>query len=350
MPQPNPVLVEVTRGSSVESAHRGAALVLDAEGRVVKSWGDTAHPVYPRSSIKPLQAVPLITSGAADAFDLGREEIALACASHSGEPAHTSLVSDWLARIGYRPDTLACGAHPPQDKATRQALLRQGGDVSPLHNNCSGKHAGFLTICRHLGVDPAGYVRPDHPVQRMVRDAVSDLTACDLSDAVPGIDGCGIPVYRIPLRGLATAMTKFSRPDSLDPRTADALGRIHDAMSAHPYLVAGRGRFCTALMQSMAPGLMVKTGAEGVFCAAVPESGWGIALKIDDGATRASEVALGGVLRALGVIDASRLEALRASLEPDVHNVSGAAVGVIRPSSDLLEDPVYGFTQAPAGN
>lgn len=331
-------MVEVTRGPMVESVHRGSGVVVDSRARVVRFWGDMNKAVYPRSAVKPLQAVPLIRSGAARALGLDAEEIALACASHNGEPEHVEAVDRWLSRLGYGPQQLECGAHPPADPQARHELVRQDRSASPLHNNCSGKHAGFLSICRHLGFAPEGYIRPDHPVQELVRAALAELTGCNLAEAPCGIDGCGIPVYGIPLRGLATAMMKFAGSDVLEDETAAAVHAIRDAMTAHPYLVAGRDRFCTATMQALAPNVLVKAGAEGTCCAAVMDQGVGIALKIDDGGFRASEVAMGGILRCLGVIDDSRFAALRSKLEPDVLNVAGIKVGVIKAAPVLVHE------------
>lgn len=339
MQQVNPILVEVSRGPAVESVHRGSVAVVDAAGEVAASWGDVDRAVYPRSAIKPIQAVPLMTSGAARALGVSREELALACASHNGEAIHTSTVDRWLSRIGYGPETLECGAHPPQDRQTRRQLDRDGGAISPLHNNCSGKHSGFLTVCRHLNLPAAGYTHVDHPVQQLIREAIEKFTGCSLAGADCGIDGCGIPVYRIPLRGIAAAMAKFADPAGLDAGSADAVDAIRTAMMACPYLVAGRDRFCTRVIEGLVPNVLLKTGAEGVFCAAVLDRGLGIALKIDDGASRASEVALGGVLRRIGAIDGSQFASLRSKLEPDVKNVAGVKVGTIKASSELLGMP-----------
>lgn len=337
MQQANPILVEATRGPAVESIHRGAAVVADHQGRVVRFWGDTNQSVYPRSAIKPLQAIPLIRTGAARALGVTPAEIALACASHSGEPIHTERVRDWLQRIGCGPGDLECGAQPPTDRATRHELLRLEQAPSPLHNNCSGKHAGFLSTCRHLGLSSRGYIQPDHAVQELVRAALEELTGCPLRDAPRGVDGCGIPVYGIPLRGLAIAMARLGVPRDLDDATAAAASGIRDAMAAHPYLVAGRDRFCTRTIQALAPNVLVKTGAEGTCCALVMDQGLGIALKIDDGAARAAEVATGAILRVLGAIDDSQFAGLRAALEPEVVNVAGAKVGLIKPAATLLQ-------------
>jgi L-asparaginase II len=335
MQQVNPILVEVTRGPAVESVHRGSAVVVDHRGRVVRFWGNLNESIYPRSAVKPLQAVPLVRSGAARALEIGPEEIALACASHTGERIHTDTVSRWLKRLGFGPRDLECGAHPPADRETRQELDRSGEAPSPLHNNCSGKHAGFLSICRHLGLPAQGYIRADHPVQELVRDALAEFTGCALAGAEPGVDGCGIPVYRVPLRGLATAMMKIADPGGLDDSTANAVDTIRNAMTAHPYLTAGRGRCCTRLMEALSPNVVVKNGAEGTCCAAVVDQGLGIALKIDDGASRAADTAVAAILHHLDAIDDSHLAGLRTTLEADVLNVAGAKVGVIKASSIL---------------
>ncbi|HSH41029.1 MAG TPA: asparaginase [Arenicellales bacterium] len=337
MQQANPILVEISRGPAVESIHRGSAVVVDRRGRVVRFWGDMNAPVYPRSAVKPLQAIPMLRTGAARALSVSEEEIALACASHSGEAVHTSRVRRWLSRLGYSPGDLECGAHPPTDPSARRELYRRGGEPTALHNNCSGKHAGFLTICRHLGFPPRGYIDAGHPVQELVRDALEELTGCPLRSAPRGVDGCGIPVFAIPLRGLAGAMARLADPQDLDDATAEAAEAIRRAMTSHPYLVAGRDRFCTRVMETLTPRVVVKSGAEGTFCAALPDQGLGIALKIDDGASRASDVAAGAILRRLGAIDESQFAALRSTLEPDVDNVAGLKVGTMRPASALTD-------------
>lgn len=338
MQQANPILVEVTRGPAVESIHRGSAIVVDRQGRVVRFWGDMNISIYPRSAVKPLQAIPLIRTGAARALDVTAEEIALACASHGGEPVHTSTVNDWLNRLGCGAQDLECGAHPPTDRQTRYELSRRGEAPSALHNNCSGKHTGFLTVCRHLDFPARGYIRAGHAVQELVRDTLAEMTGTPLGDAARGVDGCGIPVFRIPLRGLAAAMAKFADPGSLDDTTADAIATIHQAMTAHPELVAGRGQFCTLVMEALAPNVLVKTGAEGTCCAAVVDQGLGLALKVDDGGSRASEVAVGAILHHLGAMDDSHFAGLQATLEPDVLNAAGLKVGVVKVSSTLKHD------------
>jgi L-asparaginase II len=329
----NPVLVEVTRGEVVESLHRGAAVVVDAAGRVVAAWGQVERAVYPRSALKPIQALALLESGAADAFGLGAEEIALAAASHGGEPEHVERVRAWLARLGLGPQALECGTHPPANAEAAAALVRAGSEPSALHNNCSGKHAGFLTVARHLGVDPRGYIRPDHPVQRLVGRGIEEMAGAVLAAVPCGVDGCGIPVYALKLSALATAMARLAAPEQMPLARGQAARRIVQAMIAHPRLVAGRGRLCSEVMEA-APRLAIKGGAEGVYAAIVPERGLGIAVKIDDGAGRAAEVAVMAVLVRLGLLSRDEQTRLAPRLQPALLNAAGRVVGALRPAAE----------------
>ena len=321
----NPVLVEATRGDMVESRHRAAFAVADARGRVVASAGDIERPVYARSAIKPLQAIPLVESGAAEAFGLGDGEIALACASHRGEPRHVGAVTAWLARIGCSVADLECGTHPPSDAGALAELLGARGTPHAAHNNCSGKHAGFLTLARHLNAPTEGYIRIGHAVQQRVLGLLEVMTGLDLGAAPRGIDGCGIPVLAVPLGNLALAMARLADPaDQPEPRQA-ACARIRAAMAAEPFMISGTGQFCTRVISETAGRALVKTGAEGVFCGSLPERGLGIALKIDDGAGRAAEVAMAGLLARFGL-----LEVAHALCAPPLHNRAGAVVGELR--------------------
>jgi len=296
----NPILVEVTRGPLVESTHRGAVAVSDAEGRLRIAVGDVERPIFPRSALKPVQAVPLIESGAAEKFGLTDEEIALACASHSGEPQHTSRVAAWQERIGCSVADLACGPHRPMHEGTATQMIRSGEKWTPLHNNCSGKHTGFMTLARGLGAPVEGYQEVDHPVQRAVEATLTQLAA--LSGPLPyGVDGCTVPNFALSLAALARAMAAIADPTGLSPARAAACRRVVSAMIANPDLVAGTGRPCTQLMRQ-ASDIAVKTGAEGVYVALLPALGLGVALKIDDGASRAAETAIAAALVALGAI------------------------------------------------
>src|ERR1700681_4314899 len=334
----NPILVEVTRGDLVESRHTGAAAVVDAAGRVVRSWGDIERPVFARSAIKPLQALPLVETGAADRFGLGDAEIALACASHRGEPVHVEAVRRWLGRVDLGPQDLECGSHPPGNAAAAEALIRAGEVPSALHSDCSGKHSGFLTTARHKGEPTRGYIAPDHPVQRRVLAALEAMSGLDLSRAPRGTDGCGIPVIGISLHGLARAMARLADAKGLPAERAAAGKRILDAMAAAPLMVSGTGGFATVVMTVAGNSVRLKPGAEGVYCAVLPSLGYGVALKIDDGAGRASEVAIGAILAGLGAFDAAQRETLAPQLRPRLKNIAGLEVGAIRPAAALLAE------------
>jgi len=328
----NPLAVEVTRGPIVESRHRAAAVVVDRAGAVVHAWGDVAAPVYPRSAIKPIQAIPLIESGAADAFELSEAEIALACASHGGEPMHIAVAEGWLKRIGLTVDDLECGAHAPSHAPSAEALFAAGETPSAIHNNCSGKHLGFLTTARHLGEPTRGYIGANHPVQRRVAGVIAEMSGQALDTAPLGIDGCGIPTIAIALSSLATAFARFADPSDLAPARAAAIRRIQAAMAARPELMAGTGRFCTALNSAAEGRIIGKTGAEGVYAAAVPGLGLGVAVKIDDGAGRASSVAISAVLRRLGAIDDALARRLAEVMTVALYNRAGRRVGEVRPA------------------
>lgn len=328
----NPVLVEVTRGPLVESRHRGALAVVDGDGRLVFSIGDIDRPVFPRSAVKPFQALPLIESGAADRYGFGEAELALAMASHSGEARHLAGVRAMLARVGFDEGCLECGPHWPAREADRAALYRAGLRPSPIHNNCSGKHAGFLCTCAMTGVDPRGYVDAAHPVMAEVIAAGEALTGAPHGADVCGVDGCSIPTFAVSPRRLAHGFARFVTSVGLGPERARAADRLRRAAAAEPFMVAGTGRFCTRAMMALGERALVKTGAEGVYIAALKDLGLGVALKIDDGATRASEVVMAEVLiRLLGLAgDDPAHEELSALAHPDVRNWAGARVGDIR--------------------
>jgi L-asparaginase II len=331
----NSVLVEVLRGALVESRHRGAVCVVDADGTVVLALGDASQPVYPRSAVKPIQALPLIESGAAERYGFGDEELALACASHGGEPAHVAVAERMLARAGLDRTALECGTHWPSHQPSSQALARSGGAPSALHNNCSGKHSGFLCTACATSVDHHGYVGVAHPVQREVRAALEDLTGERLAEESCGIDGCSIPTWAIPLDALARAFARFGTGRGLAPERAKAAARLRAACAAQPYYVAGTGRFCTEVMTLFGARVLVKTGAEGVFCGALPEQGLGIAVKCDDGGTRAAEVAMATLIARFLPLSESESAAFQRFLRPTLRNWNGLEVGAVRATADL---------------
>ncbi len=327
----NPQLIEVTRGAMVESRHRAAFAVSDTDGRIVLSAGDFEQPVYARSAIKPLQALPLIESGAAEAFALSNAEIALACASHGGEPRHVETVLAWLARIGCTSADLECGAHLPKNDMATQALLRSQADATPAHNNCSGKHTGFLTLARYMGVPTKGYIAYQHAVQQRVLGTLETMTGLDLGTVPRGIDGCGIPVIGVPLGNLALAFARLTDPRDQPEARQIACERVCAAMAAEPFMIAGSGRYCTRVMTATGGDALIKTGAEGVYCGALPKLGLGIALKVDDGAGRAAEVLMGRLLHHFGVLDKTHADLLT---EP-LHNCAGTRVGEVRTITDF---------------
>lgn len=326
----NPLLVEVTRGEMVESRHRASYAVVDAEGRVVLQGGEFERPVYGRSAIKALQALPLIESGAAYAYGLSAEEISLACASHDAEPMHTEAVAAWLERIGCSVADLECGPQVPSHLATMKAFYRAGGEETPLHNNCSGKHTGFLTTALHKGEATKGYSKLSHPVQQRILGVMEAMTGLDLSRAAKGIDGCGIPVIAVPLGNLALAMARLADPEDLPEARQEACRRITEAIRKAPYYMGGHESFDCRLIDALEGKALMKTGAEGVYCGWIPDLGLGFAVKSDDGSARSAEIVTGGLLRRLKVIDEAKAAELQDLLTQPVLNRAGLKVGVIR--------------------
>jgi L-asparaginase II len=331
----NPVLVEILRGGVVESRHRGAVAVCDADGKSVLALGDTARPVFPRSAIKAFQALPLIESGAAERYGLTEAEIALALASHGGEPTHVATAAAMLAKCGRDASALECGVHVPSFRGAADALAKAGEKPSALHNNCSGKHAGFICVSCHAGRDPFGYVTASHATQREVMGAVSDMTGAPLADDLTGVDGCSIPTQAAPLAALATGFARFGTGAHLPPERAKAAARLTSAAAAHPYMVAGTGRFCTEVMEALRARAFVKTGAEGVFCAAFPGLGLGVALKSDDGATRAAELIMASVIERFLELSEEERRALDPHLRPVLKNWNGIEVGAMQAAGPL---------------
>lgn len=319
-------MAELWRGGRLESQHTGHAVICGQGGEVLEAWGDPGTVIFPRSSCKMIQALPLVESGAADAAGLREEHLALACASHQGAGLHTGIVARWLADAGMSESDLRCGSHEPADRAERDRLIRADEAPCQLHNNCSGKHAGFLTLNAHLRGGPE-YTEPDHPVQQAARQAFEEVTG----ETSPGygIDGCSAPNFATTVAGLARAMTAFAGATGTGGVRDRAMHRLTRAMAARPELVAGEGRACTELMRAMGGRVAVKTGAEAVFVAIVPERKLGIALKITDGGTRAAELAIVALLVRLGVLDAAD-PAARRRLGAEQRNWRGMLTGDLR--------------------
>lgn len=326
----NPILAETVRGNWVENRHRGAYVVVDADGRIIASAGDIERPIFPRSAIKSMQALPIFAREAEGKFHHSDQELALACASHHGEAAHVATAEGLLTRIGLSAADLECGAHAPTNATAREALRAAGAEPSPLHNNCSGKHSGMLSVALAMGVPTAGYVDREHAVQKAVREAVEAVIGESLSEDHCGTDGCSIPTFAAPLRAFALGFARMATGRGLSPELAAAARRLFDAATRHPHLVAGTGHPDTLLMTAFGGRLMQKVGAEGVQCGAIRDKGWGYALKCDDGNIAASQAMLAGMLLKLADPDATQRQALEALAHQPIKSVRGAVVGELR--------------------
>jgi L-asparaginase II len=317
-------MAELWRGGLLESTHAGHAVIW-GPGGIEASWGDPAAIIFPRSSCKMIQALPLVESGAADAVGLTPAHLAFACASHQGEGRHVGMARDWLANIGLGEPSLRCGSHEPYDREERNRLIKSDESPCQLHNNCSGKHCGFLTVTQHLKAGPE-YVEIDHPLQRAIRAATEEVTGEAIAGY--GIDGCSAPNFAMSVAGLARAMQAFAAAREDGDTRSRAMHRLTRAMATYPENVAGEGRSCTELMRAMGHKVAIKTGAEAVFVAILPEQKRGIALKIVDGGTRGSEAAIVALLVQAGVLDPAH-PAARKRIGPQ-SNWRGIETGFVR--------------------
>ncbi len=328
------LIAEVTRGGLVESHHFGDIAVVDTDGNLVFSLGNPECHTFMRSASKPLQAIPLCESGALDTFEISGEELAVIVASHNAERRHLKAVGSILRKAGLKASLLECGPQKPLGRKAAFELVSSGKRATPIHNNCSGKHAGMLLLARHLGLDLKGYVDLHHPVQSIVMEAVSSMTSYPTDRFGIGIDGCGVPVYALPLRNMALAYARIARPEVLRSTRARAVSRIRQAMVENPYMVAGDERLCTDLMQMTGGRFVGKYGAEGVYCLASLEMGFGLALKVGDGSPRALGPVLVRVLTKMGALEEAEpfVERYRVL---QVKNTLGDVIGEIRPAGSI---------------
>ncbi len=319
-------MVEIWRGGILESSHSGHAVICDAAGEIVAAWGDPARTILPRSACKMIQGLALVESGAADAVGLGDEHLALACASHKGAAIHTDRVTRWLADIGRTEADLRCGPQLPDDPEASRALVCSDTRPCQIHNNCSGKHTGFLTLARHLKGGPE-YIDPDHPVQRAAFANFEEVTG----EASPGwaVDGCSAPNQATSVHGLARAMARYAAATDGGDTRQRAMVRLRTAMMRHPELVSGDGWPCTSIMRANPGKVAAKTGAEGVYVAILPEQRLGIALKVNDGADRASTAAIVALLVRAGAIDPAHPIA-KTHLDAPTRNRRNIEVGRLR--------------------
>lgn len=336
------VVVEQSRGPLVENMYRGDAVVVDGGGRLLFSVGDPGKVTFWRSSAKPIQALPIVLSGAADAFGYGPEHLALFCASHNGEPVHTETVLDALQRAGLMPELLRCGAHAPYDRDTAEALVTAGEEPRAIHNNCSGKHSGMLSLAKHLGFSLDDYLDPASQVQQVILANVADVVGLPSSQIAIGVDGCGVPVFGLPVRNMAWAFARLADPASMPPGKEEAGRRFRNAMLLYPHNVAGKRRICTEIMSLPGKRFVAKSGAEGVYCLGVlPEAveaspvlqaagvagGIGIAVKAEDGDKDVRHMMVVEVMRQLGLLSEEDLRALARYGDTPIKNHAGRVVG-----------------------
>jgi L-asparaginase II len=327
-------LVEVLRGGLVESVHRGHLVVVDAEGGLLTHLGDPSFPTFLRSAAKPLQAIPVVEEGAADRYGLSEEELALLCGSVSGQDFHVAAARSALARAGLGEELLACGAQRPTHRPTARRLESGGELILPIHNNCVGKHVGMLLLCAHRGWDPAGYLRPDHPVQTLVRGVIADLCGVRPESMGTGVDGCGVPVFRVPLRAFGWSYARLARPEAGGGMSADrarAIGRLLAAAAAHPEMIAGDEQVDTETMRVGGSSFFMKTGAEASYGIALTSRAAGIAFKVEDGAPRALGPVAIECLRQAGLLSVEEVERLRPFHRPQLRNHRKEVVGELAP-------------------
>lgn len=346
------LLAEVTRGGIVECRHWGHVAVVDTAGRLIAYAGDPDVVTYMRSAAKPVQAVPLVESGAADRYQLSDAELAICCASHSGAAEHRATVLAMLQRAGLTEDKLWCGPHRPGDGPSADELVRQRREPTPVYSNCSGKHTGMLLTCLHEGYSVTDYYEPGHPLQRRILAAMAELAGWPADEIALGVDGCGVPSFALPLARMALVFARLADPSGLAAERAAALTRLARAMATHPVMVAGQGRFNTVLMEQQPDRLVAKSGAEGVmavgvrpgFATAVPgRPALGVIVKTEDGQFRSTNAATVEALLQLGVLSEADAAGLAKWHRPPVKSLRGVPAGDVRPAFRL-----HWVKQAPA--
>ncbi len=334
-PSCNPVLVVSYRGEVLESFHRGVICVVDRDGNIVYSEGNVEQVCYPRSALKFFQQLPLLLSGAPDHFGFSDEEIAIMCGSHNGENEHLRVVKSILAKIGLNESNLLCGAQAPTLKQDYYALVRAGEAPRALHNNCSGKHAGFLAWCVYNNADVHTYLEPGHPLHIEIKRWVTAFYELPETTLQSGIDGCSAPIFAMPVKNQAIAYRNLAAPDSFDPAVQEACARIRRAVSQYPLMIAGNKRYCTDLMRVAGNKIVGKTGADGVYCIGIPDKGLGIAIKIDDGKMGPQYHVAQQLLHNSGVLSETEATELEAYLRTEQKNFAGRTTGWLRVNTDI---------------
>ncbi len=322
-------LVNVVRSGLIESRHHGIVSIIDAKGEEIATLGDSNHKTFLRSAAKPIQALPLVVTGGADRFNLTDKELAVICASHNGEEVHVKTVKGILAKAGLDESSLECGSHLPYDQAAACKILAEGRELSPLYNNCSGKHAGMLLLCVHLNFPLKGYIMKEHPLQKLMHETVADLAAMNPQDIHLGVDGCGVAVFAMPINRMALLFAKLANPQYWPDEYNKAAQRITRAMEKESYMVGGKGRLCTELMSKTNGKLVSKGGAEGVYCIGIHRKGLGVAIKIEDGRSRGLDPVVIKVLNHLGVLNRQELADLADFARPTIRNHRQETIGCL---------------------
>lgn len=330
-------LVQVFRGDLVESVHRGHIAVVNASGDLLYSVGNPLEVIYARSSMKPLQAIPLVETGAAEHFNFNHADLSLACASHNGEDQHTERVLSILERADLSISNLQCGTHSPRSDLAYETLIKEGKDVTAIYNNCSGKHSGMLATAKYMNETLNDYYKVGHPVQMRIIKAISDLTEVQENEIEIGIDGCGVPVHGLPLLNLALGFAKMADPRALPTKRQEAINKITTAMMVAPEMVGGTDRFCTDFMRILDGRMFGKVGAEAVYCIGDKETGIGIAIKIEDGNGRATSPVAVEVLNQLGLLSKLQKEQLSSYHYPKLKNARKEQIGELVPMFTLKQ-------------
>ncbi len=329
------VLMQARRNELIETIHRGNAAVVDSSGRIHHYVGDPHGVTYMRSAAKPLQALAVVETETADAFGLDERELAVACASHAGQPEHLEAVRSILKKIGLNEALLQCGSHPPGHRPSREALYREGAEPTEVHSNCSGKHSTMLAVCSHMGWSIEDYREKDHPLQQMLLGIISQLCGIEVGDMVLGVDGCGVVVHGMPLANMALGYARLATAEHISEELAGAAEVIYQAMNAHPIMVSGQGRVTTAINDLCGERFVAKGGAAGVYCMACRESGLGVAVKAEDGSGQAASAAALEIGFQLGWFTESDREKLQEFHQIPIKNVPGDAVGAMKPAFEL---------------
>jgi len=333
----NPVLVEVYRDRVLESFHRGVVCVVDANGKVIYSEGDIQQMCYPRSAMKLLQVLPLLMHGGMEKLGLTLEEIAVMCGSHNAEPEHLRVVNSILGKIGLDKESLRCGPQYPSSKKDANALIKADEKPHHIHNNCSGKHAGMLAMCRLMDWPVENYIDPQHPLQQMILDVCAEVYEYPKEQMVTALDGCSAPIFSVPVYNQAVGFKNLVNPETFAPVMQQACHTIIEAVSKYPFMVAGSKRYCTDMMQITAPYIIGKTGAEGVFCMAFTKEKIGVCIKIDDGKMLPQYNVAQALVEASGIFEAEKLAPLHHYMEEPIANFNKFTTGKIKVRDGLFD-------------